>query len=123
MTTDNTVQVVIEDITYELRTRLPWMEQRRIDDLGWRMFVGGRELSGHSDFSEIESVEVATDSAKQDQARLVARLVGVNRREIPNLKPAHVAILLDKIVELETEEAAEVDALKQGNPTETPSEP
>ena len=123
MTTDNTVQVVIEDITYELRTRLPWMEQRRIDDLGWRMFVDGRELSRHSDFSEIESVEIATDSAKQDQARLVARLVGVNRREIPNLKPAHVAILLDKIVELETEEAAEVDALKQGNPTETPSEP
>lgn len=122
MAIENTLEIEIEGEVYQLRTRLPWMEQKRIDDLGWRMFVDGRELSKAQDFSSLEEVEIKTDSARQDHARLVARLVGVRRRDIADLNPGHVAVLLDKIGELEAEAAAEVKAIRQGNPTAKPSD-
>jgi hypothetical protein len=109
----------IEGTDYELKTRLPWVEQMRIDEKTATFLVTGDTMKNPSGFSEDDIIEMRVNLVALTMGRLRARLVGVNRKALPGLPPAHVAILVDRIDELETEEQAEVEALKDGNPTAT----
>ncbi len=110
--------LTIETVDYELKTRLPWMEQAKIEDQAFRFYVDGSALSSGEGLDNIEELEMRPNTAQHTLARLRARLV-IKRRDIPGLPPAHVAILVDRIAELEDEESAEIEALKDGNPTAT----
>lgn len=115
----NTRQVPIEDKIYTLKTRLPWQEMQRIEDQAFRFFVDGQALSAGEDIGDLDELEMRPNTAQHNMARLRARLVDVKRRDIPGLPSAHVGVLIDHIIELEKEENAEVEALKDGNPTGT----
>jgi len=121
MSNDEMTEVLeIQDVEYQLRTRLPWMEQERIDAKAFRMFVDGKAFTEADDISEVEELEIRMDPANHNLARLQARLVNVKRRDVLDLPSAHVAILVERIEALEAEEKAEIEALQAGNPTATP---
>lgn len=115
----NIITKDIQDTIYTLRARLPWLETQRIEDQAFRFFVDGKALSGGEDIGELEELEMRPNTAQHNLARLHARLLDVKRRDILSLPPAHVALLIERIAELEAEESAEIEALKDGNPTET----
>ena len=121
MSNDEMTEVLeIQNVEYQLRKRLPWMEQQRIDALAFRMFVDGKAFSETDNIAELEELEIRMDPANHNLARLRARLVNVKRRDVLDLPPAHVAVLIERIEALETEEKAEIEALTAGNPTATP---
>ena len=121
MSNDEMTEVLeIQGDEYQLRRRLPWMEQQRIDALAFRMFVEGKAFTETDDIADIEELGIRMDPANHNLARLRARLVNVKRRDILGLPPAHVAILVERIEALEEEEKAEIEALQAGNPTATP---
>lgn len=119
---------------YELKTRLSWVDQARIDDMSSIVFeFDGQAIRGMEqmqafltseaqagDFDGFIRMEIKTHAAEQAIARLNARLVGMNARQILGLPRAHVVQLLARIAELEAEEAAELAALTPGNPTTRP---
>lgn len=115
----NTIMLEIQDETYTLKARLPWQEMQRIEDQAFRFFVDGKALSAGEDIGELEELEMRPNTAQHNMARLRARLLDVKRRDIPKLPPPHVALLIERIAELETDEQAEIEALKDENPTET----
>lgn len=115
----NTVTLEIQDVTYTLKTHLSWMEQQRIEDKMFRFFVDGKALTGDEDIGELEELEMRPNTAQHNLGRLHARLLNTKRRDMLNLPPAHVALLIERIAKLEAEEKAEIEALKNGNPTET----
>ena len=119
---DNTIIVPIDDIDYQLRTRLKHGQNKRINDLGWRMSVDGKSLSENDDLSEMKRVDLEGNSEKQDKARLEARLVGVNRRDIEDLPSTHAAVLIREIVTLEKQEEKEIEAFLAAHPSEKPSD-
>ncbi len=114
----NTITVEIQSILYTLKERLPWREAQRVEDQAFRFFVDGKTLSAGDDIGELEELEMRPNTAQHNLARLKARLVDMRRQEISGLPSAHVAILIERIVQLETDESAEIEALKDENPTE-----
>lgn len=114
----NTVTVEIQDTTYTLKIYLPWQEMQRIEEKAFRFFVNGKALSAGDDIGELEELEMRLNTAQHNMARLRARLLDIKRRDITKLQPPHVALLIERIVELEADEQAEVEALKDENPTE-----
>lgn len=115
----NTVTVEIQDATYTLKTHLPWQEMQRIEEKAFRFFVNGKALSAGDDISELEELEMRLNTAQHNMSRLRGRLLDIKRRDIAKLPPPHVALLIERIVELEDDEQAEIEALKDGNPIET----
>jgi hypothetical protein len=118
---NNTTTVEIEGTEYQLRQRLSWYEQEKIDEKEFRMFVGGRALSQTDNLAELDEIEIRMNTADHNLARLQARLVGLSAGKIRGLPPHHVPILLAKIDELEQEENSEVRELREGNPIGTQS--
>jgi hypothetical protein len=129
---DATKTVPVGDVEYTIKTRLGWMDQQRIDDIAFNMFVEGKKLSASDDLDAIDWVEVKLNNAAKNKLRLEHRLVTmqngdakpvhVRRSQIPKLDAIHVAVLIQEIEALEEEEEAEKAALLAGNPTETPSD-
>ncbi len=113
----NTVAVEIQDATYTLKERLSWQESQRIEDQAFRFFVDGKALSGGEGIGELEELEMRPNTAQHNAARLRSRLIDIKRRDILGLPRAHVVLLIERIEELELEENAEIEALKDGNPT------
>jgi hypothetical protein len=117
---------------YEIKTRLNWLEQQRIDDLGGNVVFefDGKAIKSldqmqaflasddtGAGFEGLVRMELKTHGAEQNLARLNARLVGLNPRQVQGLPRAHVYQILGRIAQLEAEEAAELTALTPGNPT------
>lgn len=119
---DNTIIVPIDGTDYQLRTRLKHGLNKRISDLGWRMSVDGKSLSEGDDLADMKRVDLEGNSERQDKARLEARLVGVNRRDIEDLSSTHVAVLIREIVALEDQEEEEIEAFLAAHPSEIPSD-
>ena len=115
-----TEELVIEGQSYTLKTRLGWMERRRIEDRAFKVFVAGSQIDdvrgGARDFSDIESVEIRLQTADHDLARLCARL-DMKPKDTLAIPALHAELLLARIAEIEKEEKAEIEALKPGNPT------
>lgn len=111
-----TEDVTIEGEVYTIRTRLGWLELRRIEDSGIRLFVDGSEISKAANLDALENIEMRLDRARQDLMRLESRLVNWRRKQIEAIPPAHVDVLLARIDELEREQQAEIEAL---NPKST----
>ncbi|MBK9497508.1 MAG: hypothetical protein IPO08_23890 [Xanthomonadales bacterium] len=111
----------IDGTTYALKTRLGWLEQRRIDEAGLRLMADGATISAMSNINDLPEVEIKIDAAEKDYKRLCARVMGVDDRamkalDVLKITPAHVPHLLARIVELETEAAQEIAALADVNP-------
>lgn len=106
----------VDGTDYVLNTRLGWYDQQRVDQAGFHMFVEGRALSDIDDLSELEAVEMRMDIAQKNLMRLSLRL-GIKPVEAKALPAHHVPSLLERIEQLEDEEEAEIEALKEGNPT------
>ena len=116
---DNTITVEIEGAEYQLRRRLGWYDQGKIDEREFRMYVSGRDLAqATEDLAELEEIEIRMNTAERDLARLKARLVGLSASKIKALPPPHAEMLIEKIEELEQEEQSEVRELREGDPTE-----
>jgi hypothetical protein len=116
----NTTEILtIGGIDYKLKTRLSWTEQMQIDEKTATFLVSGDMMKNPSGFSEDDVIEMRVNLVALTMSRLRARLVGVSRKDIPSLPSAHVAILVERIDELENEEQAEIEALKDGNPIAT----
>jgi len=124
-----------DGVSYELKTRLDWLTQQRLDDMGGSIVFefDGKAIRGMDqmqafltsegdagNFDGLIRMEVKTQSADQNLARLNARLIGLNPRQVMGLPRAHVTQLLARIAQLEAEEAAELRALTPTNPTTRP---
>lgn len=113
--------VQIDDVIYRLRDRLDWLEQQRINDMGYQFILNGRALANLDeirDVSDLDEVTVIARTADQNFARLCARLAPhLKPPEIKHLPARHVAVLLARIAQLEAEEEAELATLEQGDPT------
>lgn len=111
----------VGETVYRLRTRLPWKQQSKIDSVGMQFVISGRDMQALTEdgveFEDIEQVALVTDPPRQNNERLLARLVGFTRRQIDDLPSTHVALLIARIRELEGEEKAEIAELRQENPT------
>jgi len=111
----------IDGTDYTLKTRLGWLEQRRIDEAGLRLMADGATISAMSNINDLPEVEIKIDAAEKDYKRLCARVMGDNERtlkpaDVLKLNPAHVPHLLARIIELEAEAAQEIAALADANP-------
>lgn len=116
----NTEYVTAPDgTTYEIRTRLGWLDQQRIDDAQFKLFANGRAIAQMDSIDDLPEIEIRIDRASRDLARLNARLIGVKRADVLTLPQAHVSALLKRIDELEAEAKAEMESLQPGNPTTT----
>jgi hypothetical protein len=121
-----------DGVTYELKARLAWLEQARIDDMGgsivfefdgkaiksmeqMQAFLTSRDDA--ESFSGFIRMEIKTQTADQNLARLNARLVGMNARQVLGLPRAHAMQILARVAQLEAEEATELTELTPGNPT------
>jgi hypothetical protein len=120
-------ELQIDDVVYRLRDRLDWLEQQRINDMGFQFILNGRVLTNLEevrDLSDLDEVTVIPRTAEQNFARLCARLAPhLKPPEIKRLPARHVAALLARITALEAEEEAELASLEPGNPTTPRSEP
>ena len=111
-------ELTIEGITYQLRTRLGWYDLQEVEDKAFQMFTDGRALTDADDLVDVKEVKIVGNTAKHNLARLQTRLIGVNRNKLKALPSAHVPVLIAKIETYEEEQAAEEEALQEGNPTE-----
>ena len=118
----NTIAIACEDSEYTIRRRLRHQEQDKIDDLGWIMSVEGKTLSASDDLEDMDVVQLEAQTARQDGARLRARLVGVKRRDIDDLQSTHKALLIREIVALENEEKKEIESFLAAHPSEMQSD-
>lgn len=109
----------IEDVDYELKTRLSWLERMKVDEKTATFLVTGDTMKKAGGFGEDDVIEMRVNLVALNMGRLRSRLVGINRKDIPGLPAAHVAILIERIEELEKEEEEEIEALKDENPTGT----
>jgi len=120
-------ELQIDDVVYRLRDRLDWLEQQRINDMGFQFILNGRVLTNLEevrDLSDLDEVTVIPRTAEQNFARLCARLAPhLKPPEIKRLPARHVAALLARITALEAEEEAELASLEPGTPTTPRSEP
>ena len=110
----------IDGTTYTLKTRLGWLEQRRIDEAGLRLMADGATISAMSNINDLPEVEIKIDAAEKDYKRLCARLVVDDRAmkavDVLKITPAHVPHLVHRIEALELEAAQEIAALADVNP-------
>lgn len=115
-----TEQFYIEGVGYTIKTRLGWLEQRRIDEAGLRLLADGATISAMSNINDLPEVEIKIDAAEKDYKRLCARLVVDERpmkaTDVMKITPAHVPHLIKRIEALELEAAHEVEALADANP-------
>jgi hypothetical protein len=118
----------IDGTHYELKRRLGWFESQTIDDTGTTLVfemdgetIGNIEdLQRRLDRTDAQGTlkcEVRIDTAKKNLARLRARVVGLNPRQLMGISRAHVIQLLRRIEELESDENEELSSLSAGNPT------
>src|SRR5512136_2157035 len=101
-----------DGVDYVVKTRLNWLEQQRIDDLcgnvvfefdgkaiksldQMQAFLASEDVA--AGFEGIVRMELKTHAAEQNLARLNARLVGLNPRQVMGLPRAHVFQLLTRI--------------------------
>ena len=116
-----TETLTIDGTEYTLKTRLGWLDQRRIDEAGLRLMADGATISKMSNIDELPEVEIKIDAAEKDYKRLCARLVGDDGRtlkpsDVAKIDPAHVPHIIKRIVELEAEAAEAVAALADADP-------
>lgn len=111
-----TESITIGGETYEIKTRLGWLEQRRIDEAGYRLYTDGKTISKADSIDDLPEVQIVIDAAEKDYKRLCARLVGYKPIEVQKINPAHVVVLLARIAELEAEAAREIAALNDASP-------
>ena len=115
---DNTTELKLGEKTYTLRLRLGWREQAKIDQAGMRLFADGAAIAESNDIGSIKEVEIRPDIEHQNYLRLELRLVGLKRREVDDINPAHVPFLIEAIEKLEAETRAEINSLRDSlNPT------
>lgn len=128
--------ICADGTAYEIKTRLDWFESQRIDQTGESILLemdgetfGGiddarraieeKQVSG--DTPGVLRFELRIDHAQKNLARLKARLVGLNARQILGISAANAAQLLRRIEEIEEDEKAQVREILDANPTTTRS--
>jgi hypothetical protein len=108
---------------YEIKRRLGWQEQARVDQAAFKLIVDGyaiAELSAVTGLQGLKEMEMRPTPEAQNTARLQCRLVNVTPRQVPALPARHVKVLIARIEALEAEEKAEEEALAEGGPFEPP---
>lgn len=122
-TTQDTVELTVDDTVYYLRRHIGWFEADAITTAGMRMLLDGKIISAGIDLEDLENVEVEIDSSIRNLRRLCARLVGLKPYEIKKISRAHMVQIMARVEALEKVEEAELAVLNPKVNTEKLSPP